>query len=358
MQKNNIKTNRKFTDSKLFKKTRSIVESVLTDKQIRIVKQYIYKNRLNKAYKFDQKIYSNNSFGFVPEYTLDNLRGKITLHYHSIEKGMSNPNIRLGFGKAAFRDLFYSLDTYIDMNFPLDDERFLSAINIIKAYVEYHDAKNFKVEPVKKKLEEYLEYYKDAKENKSKGNRSVNKDEILNSLNSSFDTFAKSRMSIRNYDNTKVDLNLVKSAIDLAKYTPSVCNRQPWKVYIIENKEKIINALNIQKGLNEVERNNVPLLLAVTVDTSYFSSDKERNEPFVDGGLFSMSLLYSLHHYGLAACALNANMSNNDLIQEHKLLNINSSERIIMFISVGNYNNKVIAPISARDDVEEYITYI
>ncbi|WP_048727048.1 nitroreductase family protein [Carnobacterium sp. 1290_CSPC] len=342
----------------LFNRLRTVVESVLTDKQIRQVKQLLYKSRLNKAYKFDQKIYSNNSFGFVPEYTLDNLRGKITLHYHSIEKGMSNKNIRLGFGQRAFRDLFYSMDSFMELGYPSDDERFLSAVNIIRAYVKYHDDHNFEVENVREHLTRYLKYCENQELNDPKPNRTVNLENIKNTLNYPFDQFSSSRMSVRDYENSIVNLELVEEAINIASHTPSVCNRQPWKVYVIENKDKIVEALNIQKGLNLNERNNVPLLLAITVDTSYYSSDKERNEPFVDGGLFSMSLLYALHFKGLAACSLNANMSNKDLIEEHKLLGTKNSERLIMFVSVGNYTEKVIAPLSDRDSFENYIKYV
>ena len=47
-----------------------------------------------------------------------------------------------------------------------------------------------------------------------------------------------------------------------------------------------------------------PVLLLVTSDIRAFMNNGERNEPFVDGGLFSMSLLYALEAYGLAACPL------------------------------------------------------
>lgn len=354
------KTLNKNTTKKTFKtKIRFKLEKILTDYQLRKIKQIVYKVRLNKAYKFDQRIYSNNSFGFVPKYKFENLRGKITLHYHSIEKGMSNENIRLGFGERAFRDLFYSLDRYIEKKFDPNDERFLSALNIMEAYVNYHEEHNFDVPIVKSRLNKYKQYCaSNNQKSVAKPKRSISKEEVLQSINMPFDKFAKSRMSIRNYSDEKVNLNLVEEAIEIAASTPSVCNRQPWKVYIIKDYNKIQEVMKIQKGLNQIERENIPLLLAVTVDTAYFSSDRERNEPFVDGGLFSMSLLYALHNKGLAACSLNANMSNSDLEKEHKLIGITPSERIIMFISVGNYKDVVNAPLSSRDNVDKYIEYL
>lgn len=342
---------------KKFKNLRTLVENILTDDQIILIKKMYYVSKLKRVYKFDRLNYAKSAFGFTNDYTLDNLRGKITMHYHSIEKGMSNENIRLGFGKNAFRDLFYSLDKYISMGYPNEDSRFLSAINIISAYVDYHKKLNFDVPDIEKKLNTYKEYLAKNTILESKENRTINRESLVKSDTFNFTEFAKSRLSVRNYSNQPVDRRLVEEAVEIAMHTPSVCNRQPWNVYFVQDFEKVQEALKVQKGLNSTEIEGINFLIVVTVDSSYYSSDKERNEKFVDGGLFSMSLLYALHSKGLAACALNANMSINDIQTEKNILDIKESESIIMFISVGNYKETIKVPLSDRDKIKDHIRY-
>src|SRR5699024_5455025 len=88
----------------------------------------------------------------------NNLRGDITLHYHSIEKGLSNANMRLGFGKKAFNNLFNAMDEYLKLGYPTSDERFQQACSVLKAYVDFHKAKNFDIQPVQSKIETYMPY--------------------------------------------------------------------------------------------------------------------------------------------------------------------------------------------------------
>lgn len=42
--------------------------------------------------------------------------------------------------------------------------------------------------------------------------------------------------------------------------------------------------------------------MLVTADLQAFMGSNERNEGYVDSGLFSMSLLYAMKSCGLAAC--------------------------------------------------------
>lgn len=77
------------------------------------------------------------------------------------------------------------------------------------------------------------------------------------------------------------------------------------------------------------------VLLLVTSDIRGFINGSERNELFVDGGLFPVSLLYALDIYGLAECPLTA---MHDLSQEQrtcKLLNIPDNEFLVMCVAVG-----------------------
>lgn len=339
---------------------KEIIERTLPPRYANIIKKMGYKVRLLKYYYNDAKQYSKFAFEIQDKHSYRNLRAKITLHYHSIEKGMSNYNIRLGFGKKALTDLFLSLDNYVELKYSNDDERYLSAISILQSYIAFHKSNNYDVSWVEKRLDKHLIYSGRTTLNNNKnegGFREYTKQSIVANKDKSFKEFTKSRISTRDYSAEEVNISLVNEAIEIAINTPSVCNRQPWKVYVIRDYQKIQETLNIQRGLNKETRENAKLLLAITTDISYFTHDKERNEPFIDGGLFSMSLLYGLHYKGLAACSLNASMGYKDIDRVKRINRIHESERIIMFITVGNYPDNIKVPVSARDSLEKFVEY-
>ena len=46
----------------------------------------------------------------------------------------------------------------------------------------------------------------------------------------------------------------------------------------------------------------VPLVLVITSDLQTFFAPEERNQAWIDGGMFAMSLVHALHSLGLASC--------------------------------------------------------
>lgn len=68
----------------------------------------------------------------------------------------------------------------------------------------------------------------------------------------------------------------------------------------------------------------------------------------MDDGLFSMSLLYALEAYGLAACPLNAMFNSTQNCQTRELLNMPDYEFPVMYIAVGNFPASVSVCRSIR----------
>lgn len=152
-------------------------------------------------------------------------------------------------------------------------------------------------------------------------------------------------------------MRTIESALSISMKTPTVCNRQPNRVYVVKNKKVMEKVLEIQGGYKGYK---LPaILILVSTDNRAFVSINERNEGFIDGGLFSMSLLYALEYEGLGACALNA-MMNHDKEQEIKrILNVSEFENLIMFIAVGQIPDKgVKCPKSQRDTYQKIMRVI
>ncbi|MCK5525161.1 MAG: nitroreductase family protein [Thiomargarita sp.] len=164
--------------------------------------------------------------------------------------------------------------------------------------------------------------------------------------------FFLTRYSLREFQDKIVGDEMIHRAVRLAMKTPSVCNRQPWHIYHTCDKEVKSRVLSYQNG-NRSFGKNIPNLIVVTADMKAFFTSREHYQHWIDGGLLSMSLMYSFHSLGIATCALNWSQSpkNDKLLR--KAVNIKSGHTIIMMLAVGypDENNKVCR--SARRPFEE-----
>ena len=175
----------------------------------------------------------------------------------------------------------------------------------------------------------------------------LDKDFFLSQINSDFSSLAKSRYSIRYFNGTPVSDELIMDAINISSKTPSVCNRQAWHVWHVKSEELVARFMKVHNGFSQEEQ-NLTNFLVVGMDRRYFSYPLERNQAYTDGGLYSMSLLYSLTSLGLATCPLNANLPLRVLKKLKKELDIPGEFTIVMFIAVGHYKDSNICPYSFR----------
>lgn len=143
------------------------------------------------------------------------------------------------------------------------------------------------------------------------------------------------RRSVRNFDESRsVPTSLMETAVELAGNTPSVCNRQPWRVTFMNDPESVAKVLNLQNG-NAGFAASVPAVAVITVDCRLFAGAGERNQRWVDGGLFAMSLVYALHSLKVQTCMLNWSMSNTSSRAMRKALDLAPYEDIVALVAVG-----------------------
>lgn len=118
-----------------------------------------------------------------------------------------------------------------------------------------------------------------------------------------------------------------------AASSPSVCNRQPWKVRVFEGAD-VADMLKYQNG-NRGFRENVPMLAVISVELAHFSGAGERNQAWIEGGIFSSSLVWVLHALGLESCMLNLSITNAAADALRTAAGIPASEVPIMMIAFG-----------------------
>ncbi|WP_071131745.1 nitroreductase family protein [Enterococcus timonensis] len=312
--------------------------------------------RLLLSYRNDFMRFLHYSFYFQRRHmSTENLRGEITFEYHAIEKGLSHDTLRLGFGKKRTNRLMSLLNQWVAHDCDKYDKRFLTGIAVLNRYVQVHEQNNFYVSEMKNKLAPFQVY---LGENQVSGGELLLSGQILSELsNSSFEDFSASRRSVRKYGTVKITKNQIEKVISLANNAPSVCNRQSVKLHVVMNDKLVQETLKLQNGIQGMAE-NVSGVILVTSDLSYFGHLNERNESFIDGGIYLMNLLYSLTHYQIASCALNSNLNLTKMKEVRNLLHIPENENLIAFVSFGSYPDTFKTPVSNRDVVEDMTSFL
>lgn len=273
---------------------------------------------------------------------------------HALEKGLAQTaGWSPGRGRKALRNLNDALAVYRSQGFDESDFAFVEGLSILQRYIERHADHPDEVEAISSIVDDsFLDPSTQPPLGRT-GLKNLRKADKLQNSKLGFYELSQGRSSVRIFSGAPIPTDRVMNSLRNAEKTPSVCNRQGWRVYWTENKDLAAQVLKHQRGFSSPELPEV--LLAITVSNSTFISPVERNQGFIDGGLYSMSVLYGLESEGLAAVPLNACLYARDRQAVQKLLGIDPSEEIIMFIAVGDMPDEVAVPTSDRRPTDTYL---
>ena len=281
----------------------------------------------------------------------EKLSALITMAYHGIEKGLALPAPRPGFGKDAVNTLIARLEWY-GRTFGFD-ENAVTAYRVLLKYYEHSVAHGCRDDALESRINTLSRHCPSNSPGHCGGGvRGETRNKFLEAAQIDLRAFFSSRASVRQYASTKVDLALVHAALDMARRTPSCCNRQSGRVWVLQDANDVQEALLIQGGARGF-KDEVPMVLVVTADLACFQSSGERYQAWIDGGMFAMSVVYALHSLGLVSCCLNWSKSYQTDAQFRKRFEIPESENIIMFLSVGHPKDEYVVAQSCRREVSE-----
>lgn len=276
---------------------------------------------------------------------------------HAVEKGLSHADFRTGFGQSTIKKLAKDTALWISRNKPRDDQFFLASLAALKHYFDRHQELQHDVSELWNLLSPEI------RDHVSSANKSMagvvpadsERGEIPCANSSSkFLEIVYGRRSIREFSNELVLDTDIEQAVAIALQAPSVCNRQASRVHHYNDPIMIRELVELQKGYKGYK--DPPSLLLVTSDLSAFLFPKERNQAYVDGGLFMMLLLLGLRQVGLGSCPLNLSMESEREQNMRKITHIPSSEVFIAFIAVGHYDESTLVPRSIRYNPHHILT--
>jgi len=241
----------------------------------------------------------------------DQHEARLTMDYHRIEKGLALPEPKQPFGAALSERMTQLIGDTPSAN---SEDRYVELAEQALAALEMWNVDGVIESEVTPLLA----------------------DALMSLTPAAAYAFFESRHSIRNFDSTRVPTTSeLTRGVELASNTPSVCNRQGFRVHFYRDRDEIDAILRIQNGATAFAQ-TVPAVGVVTARRAMFVGPDERNQRWVDGGLFAMTLVWAFHALGLSTCMLNWALPNVSSNRLRKLAGIPDGEDIVVLIAIGH----------------------
>lgn len=254
---------------------------------------------------------------------------------HSLEKGMSLPLPRKGFGSVIARDLLKNLDAYIQ-RYGTDNISDL-VLGIVEATIHFHHVRGTEWPQEAAEAMNLRKMHDSISLVRSEpvGTVEINLQQILSAAPTDPEAFFTLRRSVRQFSSEPISREQIERAVRMASRSPSVCNRQGARVYVYldpDDRKRVLSFQDGNVGFGECGS----VVCVVTSDMSIFYKSGERNQAYVDGGLFAMSLVLALHALGLGSCMLNWSKAPRQDIPMRKALGIPDSEVVVTLLVAGS----------------------
>ncbi|MBT40009.1 MAG: nitroreductase family protein [Myxococcota bacterium] len=287
------------------------------------------------------------------------LESLLVFYYHKVEKGLALPEVRPVFGLGYMDTLLDLLDDWQRSVGDRDAVAYQGACAALAAYWEHSRGALPDAAP---ELARRIEQFLTSREGPSidpalGGTKTFEASELRESIAGiDFERLARARHSVRVFADRPVPEQAIQRAVRIAQRSPSVCNRQPWRVHVFTSPEDKAAVLRHQSG-NAGFGHLADRILLITTDLRCFVSSGERNQPFVDGGLFAMSLVYGFLSQGIASCCLNLSISRRQELGLRRASRIPDSESPIMMLAIGYPPESVEVASSAREPLEAILSF-
>ena len=324
---------------------RNVIRGVV--RRIRLIREYLY--------DYHRMVRHSSAVNWGDN--REKLRALIVIRYHGIEKGLSLPQPRPGFGRDKIAQLIEMMQTYVSDYGA--DHTIATALNALGAYMDFNGKAGTRDESLGRKIEELKRRAAEFPKPEcdlTAGCRELTQAAVRDAGQAPFERFMESRYTVRQFSDEPVDPEVLRAAIKVAQKTPSVCNRQPWRAWAVNDPAKIKKILDLGGGARGFE-DQMKVLLIVTSDLACFQSPGERNQCWIDGGMFGMALIQSLHAQGLASCCMNWSKTQDIDSHLRRLVAIPDAESIIFLLGVGYPREEFLVAASSRKPLDEVLRF-
>lgn len=343
------------------KPIRSIVRSLVPDRfYLRLIRIVLNSPLLlsffyywKKSFYSEQKgIFAGQEFFRTAERSGEGVVYDLVRNIHRLEKGLSLKNLEPTFAEDYIGRTVSNLEELLK-DYPnvgaCQDDRLCWALDVLSRYF-----RTVKTTPATGSARSTFEVLT-KRIGYRLGKKYPHARRVEGSTPVSYEALKKlaiQRRSVRWYRRRKVPRKLLDKAIEVAKLSPSACNRQAFEFRIYDDKKLIRKISNLAIGMDGYKE-NVPCLVALVGDYSAYAKVRDRHLIYIDGSLASMAFQFALETLGLSSCCANwpAIQDREEAIQE--LLGLSDSQRVVMLISVGYPDPKGLVPHSQKKSLDD-----
>lgn len=284
----------------------------------------------------------------------NHMAAELSRFTHSIEKGMTILEPRLGFGHDKQRKMMQLITQLESSGSAYHLEVCAVAVDALQEYLDFHSVRGYRDEFFDE-LEEFVRKHPFAHEGKYGGVYSVRKADCTFDVKE-IERFFHTRHSIRDFSEVDVDDATLEKALKLAQYAPSACNRQGVRAYVL-NKEKSDELAKNLSGIGGFA-DKASRLILITGKTSAYRAD-ETYQYIVSASIYAAYLSLTLHAYGLAACVVQRQVVwSKDWDAQRQQFGIPEDEQLIIMLAVGNMKEEFLVPVSHRLQNDKMIRFL
>jgi nitroreductase len=304
------------------------------------------------AFRDDFRCYLRESGTVDNAASRTTLRAAIIERYHALEKGMSLPSDRAVFGGDRIAELLELLGTYTD-RFGHDD-LVQTCAGVFEAYIARAASLGATNEEIPR-LEGMRAVI--AGGSRPAGLRQVAKADVLRAVDGVDVRFFDSRASVRQFAGTPVSAAEIRTAVQVAATSPAVCNRRFNRIHVLTERHDIDAVLAVQGGTRGFT-GQVEALAVVTSRLGAYWNATQRNQAWVDGGMFAMSFVYGLHAQGLGSVLLHWSSMPSEVRRLRALVPLADDEVVVCMVGFGHLRDRYAVAYSTRPAVDDVLVTV
>lgn len=309
------------------------------------------RRRLNRVLLWRELFYDGRRFARHASALRDpaaqgQLAAHLTMDYHRLEKGLALPEPRVGFGKDVIARLMENLTVYLRAYG--EDDVVRTVLDVMRMY----QARQAQQDYANPEMDAFLakpEFTAIGHHSAPCGVVPVTPADLFPFETPQAEATLQSRKSVRQYTGQLVDDETLNKIATMAQCAPSVCNRQAGRLYVANTREVMDQVLRHQNG-NVGFGHTLGAVFVVAADLQAFTSLGERNQGFVDGGIFAMQTLAAIHSQKLGGCMLNWGAESKRDKALRRAFGIADSDVIITMIGCGYPADDIEVAASPRID--------
>lgn len=310
-------------------------------KKIKIQAKYILSYAINLRYFF-YDLMQCLKHSFLLNNTEEKSKALISISMHSLEKGLCFSKKKENWGGEKSIYLTRLLREHIKVYGKCDVV--VVALNVLNAYLA--DDSSLNSFTLRSEINELLDENKSDLRPNIGGAKFVTCPEFTISYKDILHFFS-TRVSVRDFSLQNISKDEIARAKQIARTTPTACNRQTSRIHVFQDKNTICKILDNQLG-DQGWGKNADTLFIITSNLSYFGDTYERNQVYIDGGMYAMNFMIGLHAQKIASC-FKMYLREPILEKQFKeIAKIPQQEIPIVLVLAGHYLDTAFSPISYR----------